>query len=141
MMMNIRALLVVFSAVVLAACSGGGDGSSSDGTPSFAGTYNMDLALTTNNCNAAVENTMLLKDTVSQDGRSITIGVDGDNFKGTVDADNGGFAASFTEVVDGATAVGTITFRTATPGSTYAATLGVTVGACTIVYSGTAKKV
>lgn len=139
MLSFIRAGLFAFIAAILVACGGGGGGG--DNAPNFAGNYLVNTTLSSNNCNAAVANTFTFSDSVTQNGRSITVGQEGDNFLGSVDADNGGFSASFTEIEQGITVVGVIAFRTITAGSTYAASVSVTAGPCAAIYNGTATKI
>ena len=135
MLQKMRVLLLVCFTSILVACGGGGG----DETPNFAGNYAIStLNLNYNNCNAAVPATVAGgTDTVSQNGRAITIG----SVSGSVDADNGGFTVSFTQVSNGITVVSTFAFRTITTGSKYELRYTTAAGPCSAVYVGTATKI
>ena len=141
MLQKMRVLLLVCIAVVLAAC-GGGDGGS-DESPNFAGNYAIStLNLNSNNCNAATPGTIAGgTDVVTQNGRAISVGTGSDAIGGSVDADNGGFTVSETEIYSGVTVLSTFAFRTITTGSKYEIRFTTTAGACSIVYVGTATKI
>jgi hypothetical protein len=138
MLQKMRVFLLVCLTVVLAACGpdDGGD------TPNFAGNYVFsNLNLTSNNCNLDTPNTLAGGgDTVTQDGRAVSINSDGTVLTGSVDADNGGFAVSNTQTSNGVLVISTFAFRTITPGSNYQVTFTSNGGTCSLVYSGTATK-
>ena len=134
MLQKIRVLLLICFTAVLAACGGGGGGG--DETPNFARNYALNLALSSNNCNAAVGTTLTGSVAVSQDGRSIKIIQAGDIYAGSVDADNGGFSAELTAVINNVPVRGAFAFRKFS--NAYATTYSVTAGTCTVSYTGTA---
>jgi hypothetical protein len=141
MLQKMRVFLLVCLTVVLAACGGGGG----DDAPNFAGNYLFsNLNLTSNNCGLDAPNILPLEgggDTVTQNGRAISINSDGTVLTGSVDADNGGFAVSNSQTSNGVLVISTFAFRTITPGSNYQVTFTSNGGACSLVYTGTATKV
>ena len=117
MLSYIRSGLLAFIAAILVACGGGGG----DSTPNFAGNYQISTTnLTSNTCGGSVTTSLEGGfDTVVQNGRSVSLS-DG-AATGTVDADNGGFTVTSTDVIDGVTVAVTIKFRvTAAGASTFA---------------------
>ncbi len=108
--------------------------------PSFAGTYFITSNLTTNSCNLAMPSTATGSDSVAQNGRDVTYTSGSFGMPGTVDADNGGFTASGTQVSSGVSILTTVNFRAASGGS-YTANLTFYTNNCTIVYTGTATKI
>lgn len=139
MLQKMRVLLLVCITAVLAACGGGGG----DETPNFAGNYLFStMKLTSNNCNAAVPATFAGgTDTVTQNGRAVSINSGGTVLTGSVDGDNGGFSVSMTQVSNGIPVLSTFAFRTITTGSSYEFKFSTTAGACSAVYTGTATKI
>jgi hypothetical protein len=142
MLQKMRVLLLVCITAVLAAC-GPGDG---DSTPNFAGNYQINtLNLTANTCGGSPDASLQGgSDTILQDGRNIS--ASGGTVNGTVDADNGGFTATQTDVIDGVTVVSTIKFRvTAAGASTFSVQLNTAASSgsvsCALTYTGTATKV
>ena len=116
MLQKMRVLLLVCITAVLAACQGGGDG---DSTPNFAGNYQISTVnLTSNTCGGSAPPSLPAgTETVIQNGRNVSLSGD----SGTVDADNGGFTVTSTDVIDGVTVAVTIKFRvTAAGASTFA---------------------
>ena len=140
MLQKIRILLLVCITAVLAACGGGGGG---DESPNFAGNYAIStLNLNSNNCNAAVPGTIAGgTDVVTQNGRAISIGTGSSVINGSVDADNGGFTVSATQVSSGVPVLSTFAFRTITTGSKYEIRFTTAAGTCSAVYVGTATKI
>ena len=139
MLQKMRVLLLVCFTAVLVACGGGGG----DETPNFAGTYRYsNLALNSNNCNAAVPGTIAGggADIYTQNGRAMSVSSGGLVLSGSVDADNGGFSVSFTQVSSGIPVLSTFAFRTITAGSVYELRFTITAGACSAVYVGTATR-
>jgi hypothetical protein len=137
MLQKMRVLLLVCITAVLAACGGGGG----DDTPSFAGNYFETFNLTANSCNLSLQNTFSGTDSVTQDGRNVSINSGGVVFNGAVDADNGGFTVTGTITSGSGSVQGTIGYRTITAGSTYAINYKLVTGGCTSVYTGTATKI
>jgi hypothetical protein len=139
MLQKMRILLFVCITAVLAACGGGGG----DDTPSFAGNYSIStLNLNSNNCNAAVPGTIAGgTDVVTQNGRAVSVGGGSSVISGSVDADNGGFTVSMTQVSNGIPVLSTFAFRTITSGSKYEIRFTTAAGACSAVYVGTATKI
>ena len=136
MLQKMRVLLLVCVTAVLAACGGGGDD-----TPSFVGNYSLKLNLISNNCNAAVPASLVGTVAVNQNDRNVTIVTDGITSVGTVDADNGGFSVSNTQVSSGIPVQTVIAARTVTAGSSYAVRYSVTANQCSAIYTGTATKI
>jgi ABC-type glycerol-3-phosphate transport system substrate-binding protein len=139
MLKKIRFLLLVCITAVLAACGGGSD--SSDATPNFAGNYLETFSLTTNSCNLAVQTTFTGTDTVTQNGRNVSIVSGSATFAGAVDADNGGFTVNGTITSNGSSVQGTIKYRTITVGSKYSIDYKLVGNGCTTGYTGTATKI
>ena len=139
MLQKMRVLLLVCITAVLAACGGGGG----DETPNFAGTYAIStLSLNSNNCNAALPSTIAGgADLLTQNGRAVAFGSGGTILNGSVDADNGGFTVSMTQVSNGIPVLSTFAFRTITAGSKYELRFTMTAGACSAAYVGTATKI
>ena len=139
MLQKMRVLLLVCVTAVLAACGGGGG----DDTPNFAGNYSIStLNLNSNNCNAAVPGTIAGgTDVVTQNGRAISVGGGSSVISGSVDADNGGFTVSMTQVSNGIPVLSTFAFRTIISGSKYEIRFTTAAGACSAVYVGTATKI
>jgi hypothetical protein len=108
--------------------------------PSFAGAYFITSNLTTNSCNLAISSTATGSDSVAQNGRDVSYTSGSFAMPGTVDADNGGFTASGTQVSSGVSILTTVNFRAAS-GGTYSANLTFYTNNCTIVYTGTATKI
>jgi hypothetical protein len=138
MLRKMRLWLLVCLTVALTACGGSGD----DDTPNFAGNYLFSsLNLTSNNCGADVPNTIPGgRDTVTQNGRAVSINSNGTVLNGSVDGDNGGFAVSITQTSSGIPVISTFGFRTITTGSTYQVTFTSNAGGCSAIYTGTATK-
>lgn len=143
MLSTIRVIVLALLTSILAACGGGGGSGESDAVPSFAGNYLLStMQLTSNNCNAAVPATIAGgNDSVTQNGRSVSINSDGILLTGSVDADNGGFAVSITQTTSGVSVLSTFAFRTITAGSKYNFTFTTTAGTCSAIYTGTATKI
>lgn len=139
MIQRMKFLAVAAIAAVLVACGGGGD--SSDGTPQFAGNYDISVGLISNNCNAAVPGTIAGGQTITQSGRTITIADTDLTMVGTVDSDNGGFSVTNSQVSSGVTVLTVFNFRTVTDGSKYAVQVTITAAPCSAVYTGTATKI
>lgn len=148
MMKRIQLGLIAAMTMLLIACGGGGDGSGPipEGTPNFAGNYQMStLTLSSNTCGGSPDASIAGgPDTVIQNGRTVTT-ADG-KLSGSVDSDNGGYTFSKSEVVDGVTVITTIKMRlTATGAATFNVTLSAAgslgIASCSITYTGTATKV
>ena len=140
MLQKMRVLLLVCITAVLAACGGGGDE-----TPNFAGTYKIStLNLTSNTCGGSPPGSIAGgTDVAVQDGRNISMS--NGAVTGTLDADNGGFTFSKTQVIDGVTVVTTFKFRVTAAGApTFAVQVNYVGSAgsasCAITYAGTATK-
>lgn len=132
MIKSIRALLVVCSVAVLAACSPGDGG---DSTPSFAGTYQLSTAVVSSNtCGGSAANIAGGQVGVTQSGRDVTFVDAGGSYPGLVDADNGGFTVSTNQ--NGVQV--TIALRSG-GGNAYATKYTGTSG-CTVIWTGTAVK-
>ena len=136
MLQKMRMFFSVAAIAALAACGGGGDD-----TPSFAGSYVVTLNRTLDNCNTGLPATSTVTQYVTQADKSITLKSGTVTLVGSVDGDNGGFSTSASLVTDGVTAVSSVTYRTATPNSTYAAVFNIAAGPCLITYNGTAKRI
>jgi hypothetical protein len=141
MLKKMRVLLLVCITAVLAACGGGGG----DDTPNFAGNYQIStLNLTSNTCGGSPAGSIAGgTDVAVQNGRNISMS--NGAVSGTLDADNGGFTFSKTDVIDGVTVVTTFKFRVTAAGAptfavqvNYAGSAG--SASCAITYSGTATK-
>jgi hypothetical protein len=140
MFLTLRVIVLAFIAALLVACGGGGD-SGGDTTPSFAGNYSITAQLTSNNCAGSPVTTLTGRDTVVQNGRSISIQSGDLALSGVVDADNGGFTVNGALVVNGVNAQAKVTFRTTAAGGVYTFQETVAANSCTGVYTGTATKI
>jgi predicted porin len=130
--------LIATSIALLSACGGGDDKEINN----LAGTYNYsDFKLTANTCNSDVAQTIDRGiDSVTQDEANITLNSFGTIFRGTVDADNMGFTASYTQTQNDVPVVSKYAFRRIVIGKDYAVNFSTTTGACTVQYSGTALR-
>ena len=153
MLSSIRVLVLVFITSVLAACGGGGgaDDSGVNGgvggvTPSFEGLYWNSSTVISNTCGnnpSPVEG----PDTVTQNGRNISIQSGELALTGTVDSDNGGFTLTGILLYGGKIAHSTVSYRTTATPSTYTKRHAIDVHdsldvyLCTVVYEGTALKI
>lgn len=134
--------IVLTTALAVTAC--GGSDSSSDGgntSASFAGTYSLQLALTTNSCNVGVgANVPASGMTVTQEGRQITVGQGSQVLTGQVDEDNQGFATELRRTVNGTATVSAIKLRTTATPNVHNVTYSVTTGRCTLAWGGKGSK-
>lgn len=131
--------------VALAGCGGGSSDSAEEAgpAPSFAGSYDVTLTKTGDSCGLGLASNIALVQSVSQDGRSISLITNQVTLTGRVDADNAGFSTSLQQTQEGIPVTTTMVYRsTATPGvygagfSVVARDSGLT---CTISYNGSAK--
>ena len=138
MLQKTRLLFLVCSTAILAACGGG----NSENINNLAGTYNYsDFKLTANTCNSDVAQTIDRGiDSVTQEEANISLNSFGTIFRGTVDADNMGFTASYTQTQNNASVVSKYAFRRIVIGKDYAVNFTITTGACTVQYTGTALR-
>jgi predicted porin len=130
--------LVATSIALLSACGGSDDKEVNN----LAGTYNYsDFKLTANTCNSDVAQTIDRGiDSVTQEEANISLNSFGTIFRGTVDADNMGFAASYTQTQNNVSVVSKYAFRRIVIGKDYKVNFTITTGACTVQYSGTALR-
>ena len=137
---------VLGASLVLAGCGGGGDddGEASAGpVPSFAGSYDLKMTRTLDNCNLGLVRNISLVQSVSQNGRAIVLVSNDVTLTGSVDPDNAGLSASIRQTSEGIPVVSSMVYRsTATPG-VYNAGFSVVATKngqeCSASYSGTAK--
>ena len=139
MLKKTRLLFLVASTAILAACGGGGDDKQIN---NLAGTYNYsDFKLTANTCNSDEPQTIDRGiDSVTQNEANISLTSFGTVFLGTVDADNMGFTASYTQTQNGVPVVSKYAFRRIVIAKDYEVNFTITTGACTVQYSGTALR-
>jgi hypothetical protein len=130
--------LVATSIALLSACGGGDDKEINN----LAGTYDYSpFKLTANTCNSDVAQTINRgSESVTQDGVNISLNSFGTVFLGTVDTDNMGFTASYTQTQDGVPVVSKYAFRRIVIGKDYEVNFTITTGACAVQYSGTALR-
>ena len=138
MLQKMRVLLLVCITAVLAACGGGGGG---DDAPNFAGSYSTSATLISNNCNAGVPGSILGVTSIGQSGRTVTLVGNDLALSGSVDADNGGFTVTNSQVSSGVTVLTVFNFRTITSGSKYSVQVSITAAPCSAVYTGIATKI
>ena len=138
MLQKTRLLFLVCSTAILAACGGG----NSEDINQLAGTYTYSqFKLTANTCNSDVAQTIdRTSEFVTQDGANISLNSFGTIFSGTVDADNMGFTASYTQTQNGVPVVSKYEVRRIVIGKDYAVNFTITTGACAVQYSGTALR-
>ena len=138
MLQKTRLLFLVCSTAILAAC-GGGDNKEIN---NLAGTYNYSVfKLTANTCNSEVAQTIDRGiDTVTQEEANISLHSFDTIFRGTVDADNMGFTASYTQTQNDVPVVSKYAFRRIVIAKDYEVNFTITTGACTVQYSGTALR-
>ncbi len=138
MLQKTRLLFLVCSTAILAACGGG----NTDNINNLAGTYTYSqLKLTANTCNSDVAQTIDRgSESVTQDGVNISLNSFGTVFSGTVDDDNMGFTASYTQTQNDAPVVSKYAFRRIVIAKDYAVKFTITTGACAVQYSGTALR-
>jgi hypothetical protein len=144
MLQKMRVLLLVCITAVLAAC-GDGDSSVVDpakATPVFAGNYLISGAsLILNSCNAGVPVVLAdSSDTVTQDGRIVSMNSDGTIFSGVVDTDNGGFTLANMFVSQNSLVEATLAFRVDAASNKYAFNYTLASSSCTVRYAGTATR-
>jgi hypothetical protein len=135
MFQKMRVLSLVCITAVLVACGGGGGGG--DETPNFAGAYSVTLQQSVNNCSVNLPYVSSVLNTVTQSDRNIALVSNTAILAGSVDADNGGFSASKSEVSDGVLVTTSITYRTISA-NVFQARLNIVAGPCTITYDGNA---
>ena len=138
MLQKTRLLFLVCSTAILAACGGG----NTEDIHNLAGNYSYSqFKLTANTCNSDVAQTIDRgSESVTQDGVNISLNSFGTVFRGTVDADNMGFTASYTQTQNDAAVVSKYAFRRIVIGKDYEVNFTITTGACTVQYSGTALR-
>ena len=125
---------------ILSACGGGSN--TNDEINNLAGTYDYTVfKLTANTCNTDVAQTIDRgTETVTQEGANISINSFGTIFRGTVDEDNKGFTASFTDTKNGEPVVSKYAFRRIIIAKDYSVSYTITTGGCAVQYSGTALR-
>jgi predicted porin len=130
--------LVATSIALLSACGGGNN----EDINNLAGNYNYSpFKLTANTCNSDVAQTIDRgSESVTQDGVNISLNSFGTVFRGTVDADNMGFTASYTQTQNDVPVVSKYAFRRIVIGKDYDVDFTITTGACAVQYSGTALR-
>jgi hypothetical protein len=143
MLQKMRVLLLVCVTAVLAAC--GDSGSPVDpakATPVFAGNYFISGAsLTFNSCSVVFPAQISDgTETVTQNGRIVTINSDGTIFSGVVDTDNGGFTLTNTYVSQNSVVEATLAFREDAASKKYAFNYTIAYDSCTVIYTGTATR-
>ena len=138
MLQKTRLWFLVCSTAILAACGGGNN----EDINNLAGNYDYSpFKLTANTCNSDVAQTIDRgSESVTQDGVNISLNSFGTVFRGTVDADNMGFTASYTQTQNGVPVVSKYAFRRIIIGKDYDVDFTITTGACAVQYSGTALR-
>jgi hypothetical protein len=129
---------LVCSAAVLTACGS----ESTDEINNLAGNYTYSqFKLTANTCNSDAAQTIDRgSESVTQDGANVSLNSFGTVFRGTVDADNMGFTASYTQSQNGVPVVSKYAFRRIIIGKDYNVEFTITTGACAVQYTGTALR-
>ena len=129
----------------LVACGGGSDDGPATAAPNFAGSYQVTMTKTRDDCNSGIDNTFNVQQVVSQTDRNISLTSGSITLTGTVDADNNGFSLTANVALEGG-GLGSYgkSYRTTGTAGVYQAGLSIRAivsgTACTVTYSGEARR-